>query len=174
MLYAVYRQMGLPFSIVRFFNVYGPRQNPYFVISQSIYKALRGESPLCYDDGNQTRCFAYIEDIVKGLLTVSRHPKAIAEAFNLGNPGEFTIKQAIEIILQTVGGNLQYKTFVTEKEYGTTYEDIRRRVPKVSKAQELLNWEAEVSFKEGIQRTVNWAKENPWWLGDIPVKGKSK
>ena len=168
MLYGVHRQCGLPFSIVRFFNVYGPRQNSYYVVSQSIYRALRGEPPLCYDNGEQTRCFSYIEDIVRGLIEVSRNPKAVGEAFNLGDPQETTIRQIIEIIMEEVGGDLKCIPFNTDKEYGATYEDIPRRVPKVTKAQELLGWRAEVPLREGIRRTIQWAKENPWWLADRP------
>ena len=166
MFYGAQRQSGLPFSIVRFFNVYGPRQHPHYVISQSIHKALRGEPPLCYDDGRQTRCFTFIDDIVQGLLKVGRSAKAVGEALNLGHPKETTIREAIETVLDAVDGELSWTPFDTAKEYGGSYQDIPRRVPCVTKAEELLGWKAAISLAEGVARTVSWARENEWWLAD--------
>lgn len=166
MVYGAHHQSGLPFSIVRFFNVYGPRQRPYYVISQSIYRALRGEPPLCYDDGRQTRCFTFIDDIVQGLLKAARSAKAVGEALNLGHPRETTIREAIDIILHAVGGEACWTPFDTAKEYGGSYQDIRRRIPRVTKAEELLGWKADISLAEGVARTVSWARKNEWWLAD--------
>lgn len=164
MLYGNYKRAKLPFSIVRFFNVYGPRQNPYFVVSQSVYKALRGEQPLMYDDGSMTRCFTYVGDIVDGLILVAENEKADGQAFNLGNNVEVSVRDVIRIVLDETGNQTNYCVFDTQKEYGKKYEDIIRRVPDVSKAYECLGWKASVQIEEGIRRTVNWAKENDWWL----------
>ena len=164
MLYGIYRQCGLPFVIVRFFNAYGPRQNPYFVVSQSIYKVLRNEQPFLYDDGRMTRCFTFIEDIIDGLLAVTENTSAIAESFNLGNSKETSIKEVIETVLKVADSSIGYKIFDTKKEYGNRYEDIIRRVPDVLKAEKLLGWKAKISLEEGIKRTVEWARKNPWWL----------
>ena len=164
MLYGVYRQCQLPFSIVRFFNVYGPRQNSYFVVSQSIYKVLRNEQPLLYDDGKMTRCFTYVEDIVRGVLEVAVNPRAIGEDFNLGNSVEVTMQEVIETILREAGSSIGYKKFDTVKEYGERYEDIPRRVPKVEKAEKLLGWKARIQLAEGVRYIMDWAKDNQWWL----------
>ena len=166
MLYGINRQCGLPFSIVRFFNAYGPRQNSFFVVSQSVYKVLRNEQPLLYDDGNMTRCFTFIGDIVRGLLEVAVNPKAVGEAFNLGNSVEVTMREVVETVLRVSGSSVGYKVFDTTKEYGDRYEDIPRRIPKVEKAARLLGWKAEVQLEEGVRRTVDWAKKNDWWLAD--------
>jgi len=166
MLYGIHRQCGLPFSIVRFFNVYGPRQNPYFVVSQSIYKVLRNEQPLLYDDGKMTRCFTYVEDIVEGVIEVGTNPKAIGEDFNLGNCVEITMEEAVRTILKEAGSSVGYKVFDTVKEYGERYEDIPRRVPKVEKAEKLLGWKAKIQLAEGVRRGLEWARNNPWWLKD--------
>jgi UDP-glucose 4-epimerase len=166
MLYGVYRQCGLPFSIVRFFNVYGPRQNSYFVVSQSVYKVLRNEQPLLYDDGKMTRCFTYIEDIVRGLCTVERAPEAVGQDFNLGNSVEINMKEVVETILRAAGSDAGYHLFDTRKEYGAQYEDIPRRVPNVEKAAKMLNWRAEIQIDEGVRRIIAWARKNPWWLMD--------
>jgi UDP-glucose 4-epimerase len=167
MLYGIYRQCGLPFSIVRFFNVYGPRQNPYFVVSQSVYKVLRNEQPLLYDDGKMTRCFTYVEDIVRGLIEVSANPKAVGEAFNLGNSVEVTMREVVETILKEAGSNVGYKIFDTQEEYGDRYEDIPRRIPKVEKADQLLGWKAKIQLAEGVRRIIDWARNNSWWLEDV-------
>jgi len=164
MLYGVHRQCGLPFSIVRFFNAYGPRQNPYFVASQSVYKVLRGEQPLLYDDGKMTRCFTFIDDIVGGLLEIAANPKAIGEDFNLGNVVEISMKEVVETVLTEAGSTIGYKLFDTGKEYGERYEDIPRRFPRVEKAAELLGWKAKIQLADGVRRTIDWARNNPWWL----------
>jgi UDP-glucose 4-epimerase len=166
MLYGIHRQCGLPFSIVRFFNAYGPRQNSYFVVSQSVYKVLRNEQPLLYDDGKMTRCFTFIEDIVGGVIEAAVNPHAVGEDFNLGNSVEVSMKEVVETILEKAGSGIGYRVFDTEKEYGGRYEDIQRRVPKVEKAYRLLGWKAEIQLDEGIRRTIEWAKNNPWWLAD--------
>jgi UDP-glucose 4-epimerase len=164
MLYGMRKAKGLDFAIARFFNVYGPRQNPYFVVSQTVYKILRGEKPLMYDGGGMTRCFTYVGDILEGLMAVAENPLAVGEAFNLGNPVESSVKDVIETALRVSGTNLGYEDVDTQKLYGRQYEDIQRRVPKVSKAKDLLGWEAKVSLEEGIRRTLEWAKGNAWYL----------
>jgi UDP-glucose 4-epimerase len=166
MLYGIHRQCGLPFSIVRFFNAYGPRQNPYFVASQSIYKVLRNEQPLLYDNGEMTRCFTYVDDIIRGLCETAGNQNAIGEDFNLGNSTEITMKEVIETILKTAGSSVGYVKFDTQKEYGSHYEDIPRRIPKVEKAARILGWKAEIQLTEGIRRTIEWARKNSWWLED--------
>ncbi len=166
MLYALGRKAGLAFSIVRFFNVYGPRQSPIYVVSQSVYRALRGEAPRLYDDGRQTRCFTYVEDVMEGIWGASRDDKALGEAFNLGNPVETTMRAVVEMIIKEAGGGGGLEPFETSREYGDTYEDIRRRVPSVDKAARLLGWRPSVPLDEGIRRTVAWARDNAWWLAD--------
>ncbi|WP_052124180.1 NAD-dependent epimerase/dehydratase family protein [Ureibacillus manganicus] len=164
MLYGMKKQCGLPFVIVRFFNVYGPRQNPDFVVSQSIYKAMRGEQPLLYDDGKTTRCFTFVEDIVRGLMLVAGSPEANGQAFNLGNSVEVNMRYVIETILEKTCSKSGYQEFNTGKEYGKQYEDIIRRIPKVEKAEERLGWRAEIQLEEGLLRTIDWVRENQWWL----------
>lgn len=166
MLYGVHRHSGWPFSIVRFFNVYGPRQNPIYVVSQSIYKALRGEAPFVYDDGRQTRCFTYVDDVVRGVLRVAEAEEAAGEAFNLGSQVESGIGEVVQVVLDTVGRDLSPVTFDTSVEYGAQYEDIPRRIPDTAKAREMLGWEATTSLAEGVAATVSWARENDWWLED--------
>lgn len=164
MIFGMHKNLGLPSTIVRFFNVYGPGQAPYFVISQSIYKVLKGEQPLLYDKGSQSRCFTFVEDAVEGMLIVANTSKANGQVFNIGNNKETMISEVIKLIIEMSGEIITWKNFDTKKHYGNQYEDITRRVPDVSKAKRILGWEAKTSLKTGIRKTIGWVKQNPWWL----------
>ncbi len=163
---------GLSAAIVRFFNAYGPRQLPDYVVSRSVWKVLRGERPVIYDDGSQTRCFTWIGDIVEGLVEVGVKPEASGHAFNLGRPVESTMEEVVRTILQHAGVDLEPVYFDTEAEWGGRYEDIPRRVPGVERAREVLGWEARTPLDEGIRRTLEWARENPWWLEERKGPGE--
>jgi UDP-glucose 4-epimerase len=167
MLYGMGKAKGLPFTIARFFNVYGPRQNPYFVVSQTIHKILRGERPLMYDGGGMTRCFTYVGDIIEGLLSLADSDKALGEALNLGNPVEVSVRKVIETALRVAGSDVGYEDVDTKPLYGKAYEDIIRRVPRVEKAREILGWEARTQLEEGLRQTIEWARRNEWYLSNI-------
>jgi len=164
MLWGLHRIKKVPVTVVRYFNAYGPRQSPIFVVSQSVHKVLNNQRPLLYDGGEMTRCFTYVEDAVRGTIMAASSDKAIGEAFNIGNNKETTMKEAVELVIQYSGKKIEWETVDTQKLYGKVYEDIGRRVPAVQKAKNILNWQIEIPHSEGIRRTVEWAKENPWWL----------
>ena len=92
LVFAMHSAYGLPVTVVRYFNVYGPRQNPIFVISQSIHRILNGRQPLLYDSGDQTRCFTYVDDAIAGTLLAADSDAAIGEAFNIGSMTETTMR----------------------------------------------------------------------------------
>lgn len=163
MTFALARQ-GLPASVVRFFNAYGPRQAPNFVVSLSVRKVLRGERPLVFDDGTQTRCFTYVADVLDGLVAAGTHPAALGEAFNLGNPVETPMREVVERILHLAESDLEPEIFDTGARYGERYEDVPRRVPGVEKARRLLGWQATTHLDQGLAATLDWARANPWWL----------
>jgi UDP-glucose 4-epimerase len=164
MLFGVHHKTGLPMSIVRFFNVYGPRQNPIYVVSQSVYRVLRGEVPEIYDGGRQTRCFTYIGDVIDGVIRAATMQEAVGEVFNLGNPVEIEIGEVVRACVELSGSDMAIRDIDTSEKYGAVYEDIIRRVPDVTKAQDLLGWQAETPVREGIMRTIEWARANPWYL----------
>ena len=164
MLFALFRSSNLKFTIVRFFNVYGPGQAPIFVVSKSLYQVLNNESPYLYDSGEQTRCFTFVDDAINGMIMASRSEKAIGEVFNIGSNIERTMKNAIDLIIKISGKKVDIKRFETLKEFGEKYEDIPRRIPNVSKAKNILNWEATTSLEEGINASIEWCKDNSWWL----------
>ena len=164
MLFGIHHKSGLPMSIVRFFNVYGPRQNPIYVVSQSVYRVLRGEKPDLYDGGTQTRCFTYVDDVIDGVIKAATMNEAIGEVFNLGNPTEVTIGEVVRHCVELSGSTSGVTEVDTGEKYGAVYEDIIRRVPDVSKARERLGWQATTDVREGIRRTIEWARENDWYL----------
>jgi dTDP-alpha-D-glucuronic acid decarboxylase len=157
---------GLPVTVVRYFNVYGPRQNPIFVISQSIHRILNGHQPLLYDSGDQSRCFTYVDDAVAGTLLASESSLAIGEAFNIGSMTETTMRDVVELAIKIadVESVSAAETVDTAALYGGRYEDIPRRVPDSTKAQQELGWRLQVDVEEGVRRTIEWARANPWYL----------
>ena len=164
MLFGVHHKNAWPMSIVRFFNVYGPRQNPIYVVSKSVHKVLNEISPELYDGGEQTRCFTFIEDVIDGLILAATIDKAIGQVINLGNPVENSMSEVIAAVLEAAKSKLKPINISTKKRYGDVYEDIPRRVPDVSKAKDLLGWTHKTSMNEGVRKTVLWAKKNSWYL----------
>ena len=166
LVFAMHTTYGLPVTVVRYFNVYGPRQKPIFVISQSIHRILNGRQPLLYDSGDQSRCFTYVDDAVAGTLLASDNDAAIGEAFNIGSMTETTIGDVVALAIKIAGVDsvASFQPIDTAVHYGGRYEDIPRRIPDSTKAQRELGWRLEVDVEEGIRRTIDWARANPWYL----------
>jgi UDP-glucose 4-epimerase len=162
--FAMHRHRGLPVTIVRYFNAYGPRQAPIYVVSQSVHRVLRGEPPLLYDEGAQTRCFTFVGDAVDGTILAAANPDGVGEAFNLGSSDEIPISRVIELVQQAAGTHLEPEVFDSAATYGDAYEDIPRRVPANAKADRVLGWRPSTQPSDGIRQTVEWARENTWWL----------
>jgi nucleoside-diphosphate-sugar epimerase len=161
--FAYIRQYGLPATIVRYFNVYGPRQRPAYVVSRSVHRALRGLAPEIYDSGAQTRCFTYVLDAVAGTVLAGNSPKAVGECFNIGSNRETTVAEVVNTICELTGVPVPATLLDTAAEFGSRYQDIARRVPDTSKARDMLGWECATSLHEGLAQTIDWARRNPWW-----------
>lgn len=164
MLYGMYHKDNWPMSIVRFFNVYGPRQNPIYVVSKSVHRILNGKAPELYDDGKQTRCFTYIDDVIDGIILAGTLKSSIGHVINLGNPVENSIREVIEAVLKAAGSDLKVINIKTDERYGDLYEDIPRRIPSIKKAINLLGWKPTTSMEDGVKKTVDWVKKNSWYL----------
>lgn len=164
---AASERFSIPTTIVRYFNAYGPRQKPNYVISKSIHRAMNGRRPLVYDRGGQTRCFTYIDDIVRGTVDAATTEAGIGEVFNLGNSVETTIREAVETVLEVLDSSVAPQDFATDDEFGSTYQDIDRRVPDVTKAAQTLGWKASIPLRDGVARTIQWARSHPSWLEDV-------
>jgi UDP-glucuronate decarboxylase len=149
------RQHGTDTKIVRIFNTYGPRMRPDDgrVVSNFIVQALRGEDITIYGDGSQSRAFCFVDDLVEGLLRMSRTPKDVTGPVNLGNPVEISVLDlATKIIAMTGSSSGIVRAPLPQ-------DDPRQRCPDISKAKELLDWEPTVPLDDGLGRTIDYFRE---------------
>ncbi|MBC7263931.1 MAG: GDP-mannose 4,6-dehydratase [Chloroflexi bacterium] len=154
-----YYAEGLPVSIVRYFNSYGPRMDPQgysSVVANFIMQALRGEPLTIHGDGQQSRCFTFVNDTVRGTVLAAEHPEALGEVFNIGSSVETTILELAALVLELTGAKSGLTYLPYEQVYGPNFEDPRRRVPDVSKARRVLGFQAQVPLREGLEETIRW------------------
>ena len=159
---AFWDQYKLPYSICRPFNAYGineyPQKEPGYahVIPDLVRKILSGQYPLeLLGDGEQTRCFTHVSDVADGIITVALNAEAKNEDFNIGNDKEIKMIDLAKKIWQLMNPKKPFKVkFVTGYKF-----DIQRRVPDVSKAKKMLNWEPKVNFNEGLLEVIEWLKK---------------
>lgn len=147
-----HRQHGLDIKVVRIFNTYGPRMHPNDgrVVSNFIVQALRGHDITIYGDGSQTRSFCYVDDLIEGFVRMMASPKDFTGPVNMGNPGEYTIKELAEAVLNKVGGSsrLVFKPLPSD--------DPRQRQPDIALARQHLAWAPAVSLDQGLEKTVDY------------------
>jgi dTDP-glucose 4,6-dehydratase len=150
---AYHRFHGLDTRIVRIFNTFGPRMRPHDgrVVSNFIIQALRNEPLTVYGDGSQTRSFCYVDDLVDGIVRLFE--RGAAEPTNLGNPGEFTVRQLADRVLALTGS----ASVVVHRPLPE--DDPRVRQPDITRAREQLHWEPRVSLDEGLSRTIAFFRE---------------
>ena len=153
---------NLSVTIIRFFNIYGNHQNPIFVVPKSISNCMNNLSPLLYDSGKQTRCFTYIIDALYALEILMNEQKQ--GIYHIGSNFEHTMEEVISSVIKHTNPELKPEVFNTAEKYPGTYEDIQRRVPDVTKIYEDIDWKATTNLDEGLQKTIEWVKQNPWWL----------
>jgi UDP-glucose 4-epimerase len=162
MTYGFVRQHGLRAAIVRYFNVYGPRQRPAYIVSRTIHRLLTGKPALVYDGGEQTRCFTYVADAIEATVRVANSIEAEGQALNIGSDRETSIGEIVRLATRLIGGTTS--PVDTTRTLGERYEDITRRVPDVSKAKAALGWRAETEVADGLASTIEWARGAKWWL----------
>lgn len=145
---AYHRYHGVPTRIVRIFNTYGPRMRPGDgrVVSNFIVQALRGDPISIYGEGTQTRSFTYVDDLVEGIYRLFHSDRA--EPTNVGNSGEFTVRELAELVLEITGSTSELK-FLPLPE-----DDPKVRQPDISIARAVLGWEPKVSLSEGLRKTI--------------------
>ena len=147
-----HRQHGLKIKVARLFNTYGPRMHPHDgrVVSNFVVSALTGTPLTVYGEGQQTRSFQYIDDLIKGLLALMRSDDDVTGPMNLGNPGEFTIAELAELVIEQTGatGGITYLPL--------PQDDPVRRQPDITRAKEVLGWEPTVPLAEGLARTIEY------------------
>jgi len=145
-----WRQHKLRIKVVRIFNTYGPRMHPHDgrVVSNFIMQALKNEDITIYGDGTQTRSFCYVSDLIEGWIRLMASPDDITGPINLGNPGEFTMLELAENVIELTGSKSK---LVFEP---LPADDPRQRKPDITLAKEKLGWEPEVPLREGLARTI--------------------
>ena len=147
-----HRQHGLPIKVARIFNTYGPNMLPNDgrVVSNFIVQALQGKDLTVFGDGEQTRSFCYVEDLVSGLIALMDSPPEVTGPINIGNPGDFTMLELAEKVLALVGSDSK----VVHQPLPT--DDPVRRKPNIDRAQDVLGWSPTVSLDEGLKPTVEY------------------
>jgi UDP-glucose 4-epimerase len=158
-----YGKLGLPVSIVRFFNVYGPRLDKIDVgrvMTIFMGQLLRGENVTVIGDGQQTRAFTYVTDAMQALFAASQVPEAVGGIFNIGTDRETTILELAEAMIRLFPENGSKVEFVPqEKIYGTSYEDIPRRFPDITRMRTILGVEPSTPLEVGLKATVDWFRD---------------
>lgn len=150
-----HRQHGTRIKIVRIFNTYGPRMNPEDgrVVSNFIMQALRGEDITVYGDGNQTRSFQYVDDLIRGFLCLMDSDDSVTGPVNMGNPGEFTMLELAEKVLNLTGS----KSKIVHKPLPG--DDPKQRRPDITLAGKLFGWKPEIMLEEGLKLTIEYFRK---------------
>ena len=147
-----HRQHDLRIKVARIFNTYGPRMHPNDgrVVSNFIMQALRGEDITIFGDGSQTRSFCYVDDLVEAFIRLMATPDDLVGPINLGNPGEFTIKELAEIVLEMTqsSSRLVFEPLPSD--------DPMQRKPDISLANHHLDWEPAVQLREGLRKAIDY------------------
>jgi UDP-glucuronate decarboxylase len=145
-----YRQHNLRIRVARIFNTYGPRMHPNDgrVVSNFVVQALRGEPITIFGEGKQTRAFCYVDDLIDGFIRLMAAPDDLTGPVNLGNPGEFTIRQLAEMVIEQTGSKskLVFQPLPAD--------DPQQRRPNIKLAQDRLGWQPKVPLAEGLKKTI--------------------
>ena len=147
-----HRQHGLGIKVARIFNTYGPRMHPADgrVVSNFIVQALRGEPITIYGDGNQSRSFCYVSDLIAGLIALMESPDEVTGPINIGNPSEFTMRELAEKVIRLTGSKSELVS------HPLPQDDPRQRQPDITKARQLLGWEPSLSLEDGLPPTIDY------------------
>jgi UDP-glucuronate decarboxylase len=150
-----YRQHGTRIKVVRIFNTYGPnmQMDDGRVVSNFIVQALKNEDITIYGDGSQTRSFCYVDDLVEGIYKMMQTTDEITGPINLGNEGEFSIKELAEKVIDLTGSSSRiiYQPL--------PQDDPKIRKPDTTRARQILNWQAGIKLEEGLKKTIDYFQE---------------
>ena len=145
-----YRQHKTQIKVARIFNTYGPHMHPNDgrVVSNFIMQALRNQPITLYGDGQQTRSFCYVDDLVDGLMRLMNSAQDVTGPINLGNPGEFTIRELAELVIELTGS----KSKLVKK--ALPQDDPKQRKPDIRKAKKVLGWQPGIKLEAGLKKTI--------------------
>ena len=147
-----HRQNGVKIKVMRIFNTYGPRMHPEDgrVVSNFIMQSLTGQPITIYGDGQQTRSFCYVDDLIEGMIRLMNSPDEVTGPINIGNPGEFTIRELAEKVVEMVGADAELVF------RDLPVNDPMQRKPDITKAQSILGWEPAISLEQGLAKTIDY------------------
>jgi len=147
-----HRQHNLRIKVVRIFNTYGPRMHPNDgrVVSNFIVQALQGKPITIYGDGRQTRSFCYVDDMTEGFIKLMASPDDVTGPINIGNPGEFTIRELAEKVIALTGSKSKLVSHPLPE------NDPMQRRPDITRAQTLLDWKPTIPLEDGLARTITY------------------
>jgi UDP-glucuronate decarboxylase len=145
-----HRRHNVDIKVARIFNTYGPRMdaNDGRVVSNFIVSALKGQEITVYGDGSQTRSFCYVDDLIESFVRLMESPATLIGPMNLGNPGEFTIRELAEMVLELTGSKSKLSY------HPLPQDDPKQRKPDIASAQECLKWQPAVALREGLLDTI--------------------
>ncbi|MFA5963289.1 MAG: UDP-glucuronic acid decarboxylase family protein [Sphingomonas sp.] len=145
-----HRQHGIEIKVARIFNTYGPRMHPADgrVVSNFVVQALKGEAITIFGDGQQTRSFCYVDDLVDGLIRLMESPADVTGPVNIGNPNEFSMRELAEAVLAQVDTTSPLTTLPLPA------DDPKQRQPNIDIAREKLGWEPKIQLREGLTKTI--------------------
>jgi UDP-glucuronate decarboxylase len=150
-----HRMNNVDIKVMRIFNTYGPNMHPADgrVVSNFIMQALRGEDITVYGDGSQTRSFCYVDDLIEGMVRLMNSRDGFTGPVNIGNPGEFTIKELAEMVLEKTGSDskIVYKPLPSD-------DPIQRR-PVIDLAKKELDWEPTIPLDKGLDKTIEYFRQ---------------
>jgi UDP-glucuronate decarboxylase len=151
-----HRQHNLKIKVVRLFNTYGPRMHPYDgrVVSNFVVSALNGTPLTVYGEGQQTRSFCYVDDLIDGLISMMHSGDEVTGPINLGNPGEFTIAELADLVIEQTGttAGIEYRPL--------PQDDPVRRQPDITRAKTILGWEPSIPLTDGLKRTIEFFRSS--------------
>ena len=158
---AYHDEFGLPVVIMRFFNTVGPRQTGQYgmVVPRFVRRALLGQPLRVFGDGEQSRCFADVSDVVEGIIGLAQHPEAVGEVFNIGNTEEVSITQLAEQVIELTDSTSPIEYVPYEKAYAPGFEDMQRRVPSIDKIQQLIGYQPKLSLDDILGRVIEYERE---------------
>ena len=156
LMFDYHRQNKVDVRVVRIFNTYGPRMHPYDgrVVSNFIRQALAGEPITIYGDGSQSRSFCYCDDLLDAIMGMMNGPEGFHGPVNIGTPGEFTIRELAELVVEIAGTGVEIV-----QARPLPQDDPLQRQPDITLAREKLGWEPKIALREGLQRTVDWFRD---------------
>jgi len=163
-----HRQHNLKIKVARLFNTYGPRMHPHDgrVISNFVVSALTGRPLTVFGDGSQTRSFCYVDDTVDALVRLMDTADQVTGPINIGNPGEFTISEIADLIIELTGSSESIEYLPVP------VDDPTRRRPDIARAQEILGWRPTVALRDGLEPTIShfrqWAQQEPSSTVELP------